>query len=126
VQAFDKENQTMESCCWLVAFVFLVLNVNISLQQAAFSPGVDNLKILNMFRLRGHKLAVTPLATMELPDEMNCLSSCIRSNECHCVNTRKQANENVMCELLNRTMYRYPHNLTKDDSSSHWFTKVIA
>jgi hypothetical protein len=113
----------MESCCALITFVVLALNVNVTLCN---NPGVNILKIWDMFRLRGHKLAVSPLATVELPDEMECLSSCIRSNECYCVNTRKRANENVMCELLNRTMYDYPHNLTKDDSSSHWYAKVTA
>jgi hypothetical protein len=120
-----KLRRTMKSYCCLVTFVSLVLNVTVSCsQQAEFNSGANNLKIWNMFRLRGHKLAVSPLATMELPDEIQCVSSCIRSNDCYCVNTRKQANENVMCELLNRTMYRYPHNLTKDSSSSHWFLKV--
>ena len=48
----------MESCCALITFVVLALNVNVTLCN---NPGVNILKIWNMFRLRGHKLAVAPL-----------------------------------------------------------------
>ena len=114
----------MKSCCNLVTFIVFVLNVRVTLQQSSLHPGEKSLKIVNLYRLRGYKLSLSPLASLEVPDEMKCLASCVGSNDCYCVNTRKQANENVMCELLNRTMHHYRNNLTQDEISSHWYSKV--
>ncbi|CAB4004291.1 Hypothetical predicted protein, partial [Paramuricea clavata] len=105
------------------AVLVIFLNVKVTFQQATFHPGAKNVKIANLFRIRHHRLAVSPLVSLELPDELKCLTTCVKSDECYCVNTKKQENENVMCELLNRTMYQYPEKLTKSERSSHWYTK---
>ncbi len=115
----------MESFSTLISLAVLFLNIKITLQQQSFYSGLKDVKIANLFRLRGYRLSVSPLASLEFPDEIKCLTSCVKTDGCYIVNTKKETlNENVMCELLNRTRYHYPENLTSDGISSHWYTKV--
>jgi hypothetical protein len=112
-----------------LSVVVLLLRVRDTLHQYQTSfheqtHGKNVIIIANLFRLRRHKLAVTPMKKFELPDEIKCLTSCVKTDGCYSANTKKLANDDVMCELMNHTMYEYPQNLTKDESSSHWFTKV--
>ena len=102
------------------AVLVIFLNVKVTFQQATLHPGTKNVKIANHFRIRHYRLTVSPLVSLELPDELKCLTTCVKSDECYCVNTKKQENKNVMCELLNHTMYQYPEKLTKSEGSSHW------
>ena len=113
----------MASLSFYVALV-IFFSIKVTFQQTTFHSGAKNVKIANLFRIRRYRLAILPLVSFELPDELKCLTTCVKSNECYCVNTRKLENENVMCELLNRTMYQYPEKLTKSEGSSHWYTKV--
>ena len=107
------------------AVLVIFLNVKVTLQKVALHPGAKNVKIANFFRIRGYRLAVSPFGSLELPDELKCLTACVKSDECYCVNTKKHENETVMCELLNHNMYHYPEKLTKvNKGSSHWYTKV--
>ena len=123
IQHLSIVHRTMKSCYKLVTlFAVLVFNVRVTLQHSSLNPG--KLKIVNLYRLRVYKLYLSPLTSLEVPDEMKCLASCVRSNDCYCVNTRKQANENVICELLNRTIHHYRENLTQDEISSHWYAMV--
>ena len=95
----------MASLSFYVALV-IFFNIKVTFQQATFHSGAKNVKIANLFRIRRYRLAISPLVSFELPDELKCLTTnCVKSDECYCVNTKKQENENVMCELLNRTMY---------------------
>ena len=105
--------------------IILLLNLSVAVQQLfAAQPQVKEIRVANFFPLRGHKLAVSPIASLEFPNEPKCLTPCVKTNECHSVNTKKQANKNVRCELLNYTKNYYPENITKDEGSTHWYDKV--
>lgn len=108
----------------LYAFVFLFLNFKSTFQEVMIHRQEKNLKIGSLLHLRGHRLDVVPLATLELQNYMKCLTFCVKTDDCYSVNIKKQANEMVLCELLQRTKYQFPKNLTRDDSSSHWYAMV--
>ncbi len=107
---------------YAVLAVMLVC-AKVTSEQVGIYRVAKNVKIGKLLHLHGYRLNVAPLATDEFQNEMQCLTSCVKSDECFCVNVKKVAN-GVLCELLNRTMYQYPKNLTRDESSSYWFAQV--
>ena len=107
----------------LLFAVIVLVCIKVTLQQVGIYRNLQNVKIANLFHLHGYRLNVTPLATEKFQNEMRCLTSCVKTNECFGLNIKKQLYD-VLCELLRFTMYQYPMNLTRDESSSHWFAKV--
>ncbi|XP_028398644.1 uncharacterized protein LOC114522210 [Dendronephthya gigantea] len=120
-----KETLPTRMAVWVYRLAVLLSSVTLTLQHASFSADAKNIKVAHFFRLRDHSLRAPPLASLKISgNEMKCLTLSVKNENCYSLNARKQENEDVICELLNNTMYQHPNNLTRDESITHWFTKV--
>ena len=104
-------------------FTILFVHAKITLQQVALNRKQTDFKVGNFLHLHDHRLNIASFATDEFQDEAKCVLSCLKSDECFSINVKKQSN-GVLCDLLNLTMYQYPKNLTREESSSYYFPKV--
>ena len=62
-------------------FVILLWNLSVAFMQlSAGQPQANEIRVANLFPLRGFKLAVSPLVSMEFPNEPKCLTACVKAN----------------------------------------------
>ena len=107
------------------ALVVVFVCAKLSVQEVMLFRNSENYKIGKMLRLRDVRLNVKAFVVGEFADDMKCVASCVKTDDCYSVNVKQQAS-GVGCELLNRTLYHYPKNLTRDTSSHHWFAQVYS
>ena len=110
---------------WVFRLAVLLFSVKLTLQHGSLSADATNIVVAKFFGLHGHNLRVHPLASLKMSgNDLKCLTFCVKNENSYSLNVRKQQNKDVICELLNDTIYQYPNNLTRNEGISHWFTKV--
>ena len=111
-----------------LTLLFLGLCVGIAKSKTRLTLESERGKIIlkNFKHLHGHRLKMSPLATLEVDKEMKCTSSCMRNKDCFSFNVKKLSSTSFLCELLNTSKFIDYENLTRDDSSVHWFLQVKA
>ncbi|CAB4023112.1 partial [Paramuricea clavata] len=79
------------------------------------------MKLKNFYHLHGHRLKVSPQATLEVAKDVKCTVSCMRNEDCFSFNVKKISSNLFLCELLNTSKFLDSDNLTRDENFAHWY-----
>jgi hypothetical protein len=82
------------------------------------------MKLKNFYHLHGHRLKVSPQATLEVAKDVKCTASCMRNEDCFSFNVKKISSNLFLCELLNTSKFLDSENLMRDENFVHWYLQV--
>lgn len=111
----------MKSLLFVIALSTLFNNAK---QQLSLQRDDRRLKLGNFRHLHGHRLNDQPRDTVELENEVQCISTCLRKQDCFSFNMKRTENSKFLCEFLNTSKYSNPTNLTRNDNYVHWYLQV--